>query len=77
MAAPGMIDVTEFTCPVCGSHRFGTTIKGPPLDARTNVGHCHNIPCKFTWPRSDDAKYFHKTGRQIAATVSTNGMFRR
>jgi len=66
MADANLIDVTEFTCPRCGSHKFGTSLNGDPRDPHIGVGYCHN-PCGFSWRRSDDAKYFRKTGRQIAA----------
>ena len=80
MTDSGMIDITEFTCPRCGSHKFGTTLDPMRrLDLRTSVGHCHGdrtvrtvggislVRCEFSWSRVDDAKYFRKTGEQQAA----------
>lgn len=48
----------EFTCPKCGSHYWGTTeLKSG------GTGNCHGTlnpitDCDFTWPRSEDNKYF-------------------
>lgn len=45
----------EFRCPQCGSRYFGTV--NAHLD--TGVRNCHNSrSCKFTWPVSDDWRYF-------------------
>jgi hypothetical protein len=75
-AEPALIDVTQFTCPRCGGCQFGTTSDMKALnDPNSGTGHCHGMlgtvqaprTCGFTWPRSDDAKYFCKTGKQIAA----------
>ena len=50
----------QFTCPECGSHHFGTSNCTSPSDKW--VGHCHGYiggqPCRFSWPRTDDSKYF-------------------
>ncbi len=55
----------EFTCPECGSHRWGssgTDDEGQPLN-----GHCNGYikasgallrACRFTWLRANDALYF-------------------
>lgn len=45
-----------FTCPLCGSHFFGTSgCTGPEHLMR---GHCHGGNCNFTWSRAEDDKYF-------------------
>jgi hypothetical protein len=81
--AVDLIDETEFTCPQCGSHKFGTVFEDGVhgvLDASAMVGYCYGdktvrspvgirlVRCPFSWRRNDDAKYFRKTGRQHAAT---------
>ncbi len=43
---------TEFECPWCGGHTFGT--KGSTGDWNKAIGHCHGKKCKFTWLRIDD-----------------------
>lgn len=81
------VEDLEFTCPKCGSHKFGTALNDGalPLDAPLAevqasfdghaTGFCHGTvrvqrffsiaetTCGFTWPRSEDAKYFRRTGR--------------
>lgn len=60
---PGTRIDTEFTCPECGSHCFGTT-KHPSSGLLR--GWCHGTkmvegassPCGFTWGRTDDFKVF-------------------
>ena len=41
-----------FTCPLCGSHCWGTSDALSP----NAVGHCHGVGCKFSWFRKDDYK---------------------
>lgn len=51
--------VGEFTCPECGSDRFGTNTSTlvPPHE---QVRSCNGwVCCSFTWPASDDYKYFN------------------
>lgn len=72
--AEGGVRLGQFTCPVCGGHYWGTCFKSPngPFfeDAE---GYCNgwirvslvasfetDRRCQFTWPRSEDAKYFSK-----------------
>jgi len=52
----------EFTCPECGSNKFGSYVRDGIL-----YGSCHGYvschrrysePCAFTWDRKDDEKYF-------------------
>jgi len=64
--------VLQFTCPLCGSHMFGTAAPGsggvfPTAEAAqgaflaTAVVRCHGDEvrnCEFTWRRTDDHKYF-------------------
>ena len=52
---------SRFTCPKCGSHKFGTSIHGD--NPKDWVGHCDfrvddDIGCQFSWPRTDDHLYF-------------------
>ena len=52
---------SRFTCPKCGSHKFGTSIHGD--NSEDWVGHCDfrvddDIGCQFSWPRTDDHLYF-------------------
>lgn len=65
---------TEFTCPRCGGHEWGTYFEDGafnPADINAGNGLCHGTVvttrsrtvCRFTWPRRDDAKYFRPTGR--------------
>ena len=65
------VEQKRFTCPRCGSHKFGTHVEGAVRwDLSTSTGACHgytqtkmgSLPCGFTWPRTDDAKYFRGTG---------------
>lgn len=54
-----MIEDEEFTCPQCGSHKF-------EQDDRSGL--CHGVigaikNCGFTWPNSDNAKYFKGTDK--------------
>lgn len=44
----------SFKCPVCGSREWGTSNASQPF--RKWIGHCQE--CTFTWPRTDDAKYW-------------------
>ena len=48
----------QFTCPKCGCHHFGTDGCAGPKEGM--VGYCHGNECGFTWPRTDDHKYFSK-----------------
>lgn len=52
----------EFSCPKCRSRFYGSTSAGSDMK-----GHCHGevmtgdgylSRCSFTWPRSEDWKYF-------------------
>lgn len=51
-----------FTCPECGSHYWGSS--GPFDVPEKFTGHCHGYlrdeprPCRFSWLRKDDDKYF-------------------
>ena len=64
------MDHSEFTCPQCGSHMFGSSnCTGPGPVTR----HCHgykevalgSISCSFSWPESEDAKYGLKPPEQM------------
>lgn len=68
-----LIDETQFTCPKCGGHEFGTLLDTSALDdPHSGTGHCHGMTgdypnprvCGFTWARRDDAQYFRPTGRK-------------
>jgi hypothetical protein len=54
-----------FTCPKCGSDRFGSSnCLGPgPM-----VRHCHGRGCDFTWPQGDDDRYIDGV-RELPITV--------
>ena len=43
-----------FTCPVCGSHAFGTEHCDMPPEEQ--IGQCHGFGCRYTWRRSEDAE---------------------
>lgn len=66
-------EAQEFTCPYCGSHKFGTHTPLNQDPATSGIGTCHGyvqsklgqIPCSFTWARIDDAQYFKGTGRFV------------
>ncbi len=54
--------VGHFICPNCGDTKFGSSEQPDG----SLVRHCHGVldgdeaaPCSFTWPESDDHKYFH------------------
>lgn len=48
-----------FTCPKCGSRRFGTV--NPTSDYSEWVGRCGNLHCGFHWLREkEDPRYFHR-----------------
>ena len=77
-----MIEQTQFTCPQCGSHEFGTDLTGVNLnrlDLNGGMGVCHGVrryvrgavaqyPCGFRWQRRNDALYFRPTGQFIPRT---------
>ena len=45
----------EFRCPKCGSKYWGTTMFPGDIER----GFCHgSLGCHFSWPRSEDHKYF-------------------
>jgi hypothetical protein len=62
---------SEFTCPQCGSHYFGTAFKAG-FDWSEAVGHCHGYvgtapdlrSCRFSWKRTDDATVFRPLQRE-------------
>ena len=67
-------DDTEFTCPECGSHEFGTSNCRAPFEEMK--GHCNGVReadapgyaprrCTFTWARKDDEKYFKVVGPRL------------
>ena len=45
----------RFICPCCRGGQFGSSLQDGEIVAR----HCHTTPCQFSWPESDDWKYFH------------------
>lgn len=55
---------TEFTCPRCGSHFWGTAYHhGTDFDFSKATGHCHGGDgCRFWWPRTEDARYMRPVG---------------
>lgn len=58
-----------FRCPECGSHMFGSS--GAGTDSLTR--HCHGNEkwiCKFSFPATDDHKYFHETPDPAYASSS-------
>jgi hypothetical protein len=66
-----MIENKEFTCPKCGSHKFGSALVSGTVQNGTWEGCCHGVVqrtpgvatnCGFTWSRTDDGKYFKGTG---------------
>lgn len=59
-APPDINEDIGFVCPKCGGHYWGTS-NCSDSTSPTPIGHCHDqygIRCRFTWPRSDDFKYF-------------------
>ena len=66
------VENKQFTCPKCGSHKFGSSLATGTVQNGTWHGHCHGVVqvnpaaaarnCGFIWPRSEDAKYFRGTG---------------
>jgi hypothetical protein len=48
----------KFTCPKCGSHLFGSMTKKDGTLERSCHGDEGSNYCGFTFPASDDAKYF-------------------
>ena len=80
------IEQLEFTCPVCGSHHFGTHwVSTPGMTPEqsdqsfkmTAEGYCHGEGCHFKWARRDDALCFRGTGVYREQTVTGTGVFRR
>lgn len=72
METENIKEVLMFTCPECGSHKFGTN-NCLAEDAAEMTGECHGtlqrygaqraaVACTFQWSRADDAKYFTGTG---------------
>ena len=55
-------EITKFTCPNCGGYKYGTDGSAGPVE--TWIGHCQSdfINCHFSWPRTEDDKYFTGTG---------------
>jgi hypothetical protein len=62
----------EFTCPLCGSHYFGT--EGGTSDKAKWYGHCHGgSGCTFTWHRdTEDRLYFRKTTHESGVHQMAN-----
>lgn len=67
-----MIEVREFTCPACGSHRWGTFTM---MAGRVAVGSCSGYDeksgtaCRFVWLRRDDDDYMRGTGEFLPDTI--------
>jgi hypothetical protein len=55
----GLLDL-QYTCPECGSHRFGSWQN----EDGTLTRHCHGIRenryCQFKFHEKEDSQYFHK-----------------
>lgn len=49
---------TRFSCPNCGSDRFGT-YSPPGVEMDECTGHCGE--CSFEWRRGRDSEFFHTT----------------
>lgn len=78
-----MIEITEFTCPKCGSHLWGSAViyekynpappgcvQGEGIGPLTLMGYCHGSGCHFSWKRDlDDALYMRGTGRFMETSV--------
>jgi hypothetical protein len=73
--APDMIEGTQFTCPRCGSHYFGSS----DLPGEGFQYECHGqaptgIPCTFTCTREESNLYFKVTGHfSPKVVVGTTG----
>lgn len=60
------LPITKFTCPQCGSFRWGSFRN----DDKSLTRYCNGIrevgnharSCGFTWHERDDAKYMRPTG---------------
>jgi len=48
----------EFRCPKCGGRYFQTAVFRNEGQCSGDATEDRRIPCKFTWPRADDWKYF-------------------
>lgn len=64
--APRTFEVTQFTCPRCGSHSF-------EQNPMRGSGLCHGFsaegkPCSFRF-LANDPRYFKGTGRFLPRTV--------
>lgn len=79
------IEDEDFTCPECSSHYFGTSSEAVHKGMTAaeslagSTGHCHGykgpaLPCTFTWPRSEDARYFTGNGRFRSRTAVAQGV---
>lgn len=73
-APSNLIEGQQFTCPSCGEHQWGTATEG---ETSTGHCHGYVVAtlgvfgdgvqpprrnCSFSWPRTEDAKYFKGTG---------------
>ena len=70
---PNGILGTQFTCPTCGSHFFGTNI---PAGERYCKGHYEEVyndytGCDFRWPTTDDDKYFAPGGPFVGVDINS------
>ncbi len=57
-----MSEELKFSCPKCGSYMYGSSERPSGVWTR----HCHGNErhsCKFSFPESDDWKYFFKVTR--------------
>lgn len=77
METESMKEVLKFTCPECGSNKFGSS-NCTAEDIADMIGLCHGTvqtvygstrSCNFTWSRADDAKYFTRTGDLMPASI--------
>lgn len=66
------IEIMEFTCPRCGSHKFGSFTENGKLVRHCN-GEFEGRSCLFMWHEWDDAKWMHGTGVWMPSFVSAPG----
>jgi hypothetical protein len=73
--APDYIEGTQFTCPSCASHYFGSTdISGEGFTYYCNGVTADGSSCKFSFPFADKDRYFKGTGHfSPSVMVATTG----
>ncbi len=61
--APDMVENTQFTCPQCGSHHFGSSdLPGEGFQYQCHGHRADGTSCTFTCTREESPQYIKGTG---------------